>query len=119
MNRNRSNEFLGMLLLVFGAVMIVKSLFRISIHLFFNGWWTLFIIIPSINSIRKNGSTKKNIAGLVIGVLLFLNCWGIFPLRIVSKLISKVFVPLFLIGVGVKLLSDGKKGQDDTYTTNY
>ncbi|MBD7913154.1 MULTISPECIES: LiaF domain-containing protein [Clostridium] len=72
-------------------------------RLFFNGWWTLFIIIPCIISMIQSGVNTGNLIGLVIGVLLFINSNGFLPRHIISKLIF----PSILILVGLSILFKG------------
>lgn len=68
--------------------------------LFFDGWWTLLIIIPCLISSVENGFNTGNIVGLTIGVLLLLSSQGIINSRIVAKLI----LPTILILIGIKII---------------
>lgn len=69
-------------------------------RLFFDGWWTLFIIIPCLISIVENGLGTGNVVGLTVGVLFLLSSQGIVNSRIVGKLIF----PVILILIGVKII---------------
>lgn len=69
-------------------------------RLFFDGWWTLFIIIPCLISIVENGLGTGNIVGLTIGILFLLSSQGIVNSRIVGKLIF----PVILILIGIKII---------------
>lgn len=69
-------------------------------NLFFNGWWTLFIIVPFTISIIQSGFNIVNIFGVVIGVLLLLNEQQVLP----SHIIPKIIFPLILILIGVNIL---------------
>lgn len=69
-------------------------------RLFFDGWWTLFIIIPCLISIVENGIGTGNIVGLTVGILFLLSSQGIVNSRIVGKLIF----PVILILIGVKII---------------
>lgn len=69
-------------------------------RLFFDGWWTLFIIIPCLISIVENGFGTGNIVGLAIGILFLLSSQGIVNSRIVGKLIF----PAILILIGIKII---------------
>jgi len=68
--------------------------------LFFDGWWTLFIIIPCLIGIVENGLSTGNAIGLTVGVLLLLSSQGIVNNRTISKLI----VPAILILIGIKII---------------
>lgn len=75
----------------------------------FNGWWTLFIIIPCIINIIGNGFKFTNIIGIIIGVILFLECNKLFPTGIIIKLIF----PCILIVIGINILFQGKERQEN------
>lgn len=69
-------------------------------RLFFDGWWTLFIIIPCLISIVENGFGTGNAVGLSIGILFLLSSQGIVNSRIVAKLVF----PAILILIGIKII---------------
>lgn len=69
-------------------------------RLFFDGWWTLFIIIPCLISIVENGFGTGNAVGLSIGILFLLSSQGIVNSRIVAKLV----LPAILILIGIKII---------------
>ena len=75
----------------------------------FNGWWTLFIIIPCIINNIGNGFKFTNIIGIIIGVILFLECNKLFPTGIIIKLIF----PCILIVIGINILFQGKERQEN------
>ena len=67
--------------IVFGCILIILgtivglNLFEITnINIFFAGWWTLIIIIPSIIVIISGKHKIDGIIGLVIGTILLLIC---------------------------------------------
>ena len=89
----------GLLLIVFGSLLCLKNLNVINFDLFFDGWWTLFIIIPSLISIFDS-HFNEGFIGLLIGILLLLACQDL----ITFDLIWKLFVPILLIYIGLSLL---------------
>lgn len=82
--------------------------------LFFDGWWTLFIIIPSFVSILANGPRGFNITAFLIGVILLL-----------SRQIPHIFnyrhtgiaiVAVVIISIGVSLIAGFfRKPNNPTY----
>ena len=48
MNKKYTNILWGLCLIVLGVIMLGNYMNLFSIDVFFDGWWTLFIIIPSI-----------------------------------------------------------------------
>ena len=89
----------GLLLIVFGSFLCLKNLNVIKFDIFFDGWWTLFIIIPSLVSLFDS-HFNEGFIGLVIGVLLLLACQDIITFEVIWKL----FVPILLIYIGLMLL---------------
>ena len=45
--KNRKDILWGLLLIVVGIIWGINSLGIVKIDIFFDGWWTLFIIVPS------------------------------------------------------------------------
>lgn len=119
----------GIVLVVVGVVFALNSLGIADINIFFDGWWTLFIIVPCAIDLFSKHEKLGNIIGLGIGVYLLLWRQGI--LRI--DLLWKLAVPAIVIVFGVRLLwksiysskradeikklrSDGKKLPNGTAT---
>ncbi|MBE6609932.1 MAG: hypothetical protein E7634_04630 [Ruminococcaceae bacterium] len=68
------NTVWGIVLIVIGVIVALNALKITNIDLFFDGFWTLFIIIPCFIGIFTEKDKKGNLIGLVIGVLLLLAC---------------------------------------------
>ena len=49
-------------------------------------WWTLFIIVPCLVSVAKNGFNPLPTAGLIIGLLWLLSAWNLFPSYLIWRL---------------------------------
>lgn len=87
---------LAICLIVFGIILGLNSLGVTSINLFFDGWWTLIIIIPSLIGVIEDRDTG-NLILLIVGILLFLNARGIYALNVLWKLI----LPAALVLLGI------------------
>ena len=92
--------------LVWGLFFIVAGLgfagnaFGIwDFDLFFDGWWTLFIILPCAISLIQGGPRGGALVGLAVGVLLLLSAQDILPIRLVWKLLLPV--GCLLIGLNI------------------
>lgn len=95
----------GFLLVIIGIILGLNVLEITNINLFFDGWWTLFIILPSfINLFDRSKNKVGNIIGLCIGGALLLSSQGFIQFKIVFKLI----VPFILIVVGISFILDDK-----------
>lgn len=99
--KNMSKVLWGIVLIGIGVIIGLNSLEITNIDVFFDGWWTLFIIIPCfIDLFNEKEEKTGNIIGLAIGVALLLACRGILPIGIILKLI----VPFIFIAIGLSLI---------------
>lgn len=69
---NSKNIMWGIVLVVIGIVIGTNNLGITNIDIFFDGWWTLFIIVPCFIGLFSNEDKMGNIIGLLIGVILLL-----------------------------------------------
>ena len=68
---------LGIILIAIGAVFALNALNITDIDIFFDGWWTLFIIVPCTIGLFTEREKTGNIIGIAIGVFLLLCCQDI------------------------------------------
>lgn len=108
MKNNLSSWLWGGLFIVAGVGFVGNAFDLWNFQLFFRGWWTLFIIIPSAVSMFQNGIRPFSLSSFVVGVLLLLSCLGVFDYHIIQKLIFPII--LILIGASIILRGTGKKG---------
>lgn len=106
-----SNIIWGLIFLGLGIIFLGNNFKFWDIEVFFEGWWTLFIIIPSFIGIFKKGSRISSLFWLIIGVLLLLTCQDI----ITFKLIKKLILPMIFILVGFCIIFRPRKITDDNY----
>ena len=95
-----SNMIWGIILIIVGVIFGLNALEITDINIFFNGWWTLFIIIPCLISLLKGKEYAGNIIGLFVGVTLLLACNNI----ITFELIGKLLLPVILVVIGFSIL---------------
>ncbi len=95
-----SNILWGIVLIALGVVLAVNAFDIVDVDVFFDGWWTLFIIIPSVIGIITEKKKTGNFITLGIGVLLLLSCQKIIDIDIIWKLI----IPIGIVLVGIKLI---------------
>ena len=67
----------GIALILIGVIFALNILNITDINVFFDGWWTLFIIVPAAIGLFKKGSKIDNICIILIGVGLLLAARGI------------------------------------------
>ncbi len=93
----------GIVLIAAGVLLSLKALGIADINIFFEGWWTLFIILPCAIGLVTEKSKIGNAAGLTVGVLLLLACRDIIEFDLIFKLIG----PIIVVCIGLKLLFGG------------
>jgi predicted membrane protein len=99
--RNRVGNLLWGLLLVVIGLGFAGNVFGLwNFELFFNGWWTLFIIIPCAISMVQNGVQLWNTIGLGIGVLLFVSAQGFFN----GELLGDLIFPIIIVAIGLSII---------------
>ena len=90
----------GIVLIIIGLIVGGNTLGLTNIDIFFNGWWTLFIIVPSFISLFNDNDKTGSIVGLLIGIVLLLGCQDI----IRFDLIWKLAFPVILVVIGLSLV---------------
>ena len=103
--KRKENLIWGVVFIIIGLIIGLKVLGIINIDIFFDGWWSLFIIIPSAISIVKNIRDIGAYIWLAIGVALLLSAQGILDMEIVGKLI----LPAVLVAIGVGMIFKDSK----------
>ena len=96
---------IGAVILAAGVLFALNSLNVTDIDIFFPGWWTLFIIIPSGIGLITDKDKTGSAIGLAVGVVLLLWQLDIVNLPLVWELI----VVAILVAVGIKLIVGGTK----------
>lgn len=95
-----SNLLWGLVFIVVGVIIGLNALNITDINIFFDGWWTLFIIVPCFIGLFKDEDKTGNLIGLIIGVCLLLGCIDI----VEFTLIWKLMVPAILVMIGLSFI---------------
>lgn len=90
----------GIILVAIGALWCLDVVGLINFTLFFDGWWTLIIIIPSAIDLFTEKDKTGSIIGLAIGVLLLLACQNIIDFGMILRLA----VPIIILAVGLRMI---------------
>ncbi len=101
-----SSVIWGIVLIAVGAIFALNALNITNIDVFFDGWWTLFIIVPCAVGLFTDREKTGNIIGLAIGVFLLLCCQDILSFSMLWKLL----VPAIIVLIGLKLIFNGLFG---------
>ena len=97
---NMRNVLWGLFFIVIGIIFGLNALEITNIDLFFDGWWTFFIIVPCFIGLFNEKDKTGNIIGLVLGMFLFLSAQGIVEFEILFKLA----VPALLVVFGLSMI---------------
>ena len=97
----------GLFLILIGVVLALNAFNITHINLLFNGWWTLFIIIPSFIGLITDLDKTSNFIGLLIGCFLLLASLDIIDFALILKLL----LPIIFVIIGVSLMC--RKKYDD------
>lgn len=100
---NLRNILWGVVFTTLGVIIGLNTLNITNINLLFDGWWTLFIIVPCFIGLFKKEDKTSNIIGLIIGIVLLLGCQKIIDFDKIWGLI----LPIFLIVVGLSFIFRG------------
>lgn len=91
---------IGLLLVIIGVIIGLNAFEITNIEIFFDGWWTLFIIIPCFIGVFESDDKIGNLIGLLIGLLLLLCCQDLFSFDLLWKLL----LPIIFIVIGLSIL---------------
>ena len=96
----------GIVLIAAGALFALNALNITNIDIFFDGWWTLFIIVPCAVGLFTEREKTGNIIGIAVGVFLLLCCQDILSFSMLWKLL----VPAIIVIIGLKMVFTGLFG---------
>lgn len=87
--------------IILAALGYIGNAFQLwDFKLFFDGWWTLFILIPCICSMIEDGIRWGNAIGFFIGAALLTEQQKLLP----EGLLVKLILPLIMILIGLKII---------------
>ena len=99
MKKNKSILW-GIILIAAGVVWALSALDLVKVEIFFDGWWTLFIIVPSAISLFTSSEKVDAAIGLAVGVILLLCARDVLSYGMVMKLV----VPAIIVLIGLKMI---------------
>ena len=110
----------GLVFIGIGLIVGLNALGITDIDIFFDGWWTLFIIVPAFIGFFKDENKSGNIISIMIGIILLLACNDV----ISFDLIFKMILPIVLILIGLSFIfksniSNNKKVPKVKKSKNY
>lgn len=104
--KKTSSIIWGIILIAAGILIALNVMNVTDIDIFFNGWWTLFIIVPCCVGLFTEREKTGNLIGIAIGVCLLLASNDI----ISFSLLWKLLVPAIVILIGLRMIWGGVFG---------
>ncbi len=114
MRGKSSNVLWGLFFIVIGVIIAGNVMDLWDFELFFDGWWTLFIIVPCFISMIQNGFSTGSAFGFIIGILLLMNYYVDFKFSI-----WQLLLPGILVFIGIRILFQGTFRRRISYNQNY
>ncbi len=105
--KNTRRIIWGVILIIAAVVLALNSFNVINFNIFFDGWWTLFIIVPSLAALIRWQDVESSLFGLALGVLLLLSAQEV----INWDIIWKILLPLTIAIIGFKLIFSSIKSE--------
>ena len=93
----------GVAIIALGVILGGNALGAFNIDIFFKGWWTLFIIVPSFISLITEKQRLTSLVFLAVGVLLLLAAQDVFTYEVAGKTILAVA----LVAAGLAIIIKG------------
>lgn len=97
---NIKNILWGIVLVIIGVIIGLNTIGITDIDIFFDGWWTLVIIVPCFIGLFTNKDKTGNIIGLLVGVILLLGMQNIIDFNLIWKLL----LPSIIVIIGLSLI---------------
>ncbi len=107
MRRDITTIIVGLLFLLAGISLGGGMLGFFDFNIRFDGWWTLFLIVPALLTIVQGGFNAGNVSLLAIGTVLLLDAQNMLPRNFSWRLVF----PLVLLAVGFQLVFGGRSGR--------
>ena len=97
---NIKNFLWCIILVIIGVIIGLNTIGITDIDIFFDGWWTLVIIVPCFIGLFTNKDKTGNIIGLLVGVILLLGMQNIIDFNLIWKLL----LPSIIVIIGLSLI---------------
>lgn len=99
--QTKANRILwGVVLVAVGVLLGLNAFNLLNFNLFFDGWWTLFILVPSVIGLLTDKDKWGPLIGLLFGVFFLLCEWDI----LAFDLLWKLALPVAIVLIGLRLL---------------
>ena len=102
----------GIAIISLGIIFGGNAIGIFNIDVFFDGWWTLFIIVPSVISLITEKEKISSLCFIGVGVVLLLAAQNVFSYEVAWKVILAIFLVMIGITIIVKSLIHSKNDEE-------
>ncbi len=102
----------GIAIIALGIIFGGNALGLFNLDIFFDGWWTLFIIIPSIVSLITDKDKIASLGFIAIGIILLLAAQNVFSYDVAWKVILAIFLVIAGLTIVIKSIFHNKNDQE-------
>ena len=102
----------GIAIIALGIIFGGNALGLFNLDIFFDGWWTLFIIIPSVVSLITDKDKIMSLGFIAVGVILLLAAQDVFSYDVAWKVILAVFLVAAGLSIIIKSVFHSKNDQE-------
>lgn len=95
----------GVALIIIGVIIALDRLNVISFDVIFDGWWTLFIIVPCAIGLFQ----RQNVAGNLIGVIVGACLLAVHKEWLDWDLVGEMIFPVVLVAIGLGVVFTKKE----------
>ena len=97
--KNLRRAIWGLIFVAAAVVIALNSFNIIDFNIFFEGWWTLFIIVPSFIELITDKDKGGSIFGLCLGIFLLLCARDILDFNIINQPEILNFILILLLHI--------------------
>lgn len=108
MKRYNSKYLWGVLLILLGVFVVLRSFDIINGNIFFDGWWTLFIIVPSVINLIFNNNRVWDASVLLVGIGFFLAANDLY---VTYSNVWAIALCLVLVNIGISIMRGNRVRQ--------
>ena len=102
----------GIAIIALGIIFGGHALGLFELDIFFDGWWTLFIIIPSLIGLITDKEKLASLGFLATGIILLLAARDVFDYDVAWKVILAVFIIIAGLTLIIKATIKNKNDQE-------
>ena len=102
----------GIAIIALGIIFGGNALGLFNLDIFFDGWWTLFIIIPSVVSLITDKDKIASLGFIAISIILLLAAQNVFSYDVAWKVILAIFLVIAGLTIVIKSIFHSKNDQE-------